>query len=139
MITEEKMLEVIKKIAKAKEVYKKAINQIAAYEHEQEIRKLTDELVSLYDALECRSAVQVAKTMKERAKEYCLNNYDLPISRTHHAFMGYIDGATEQHRIDIDKAVEWINANWRKYIDTDADGMIRFAGWKNGFKKYMEE
>lgn len=39
----------------------------------------------------------------------------------------------------IEKACEWLNANWRKYIDTDADGMIRFSGWKNDFKKAMED
>lgn len=42
------MLGVIKKIAEAKQEAKNACNQIAAYETEQEIRKLTDELVDLY-------------------------------------------------------------------------------------------
>lgn len=132
------MLEVIRKIAKAEEEYKKAINQIAAYEYEREIRKLTDELVGLYDALERRPAVQVAKTIKQRAEEYIANCGTVPANRMGR-FQGYIKGATDQRKIDIDKAVEWINANWRKYIDTDADGMIRFAGWKNDFEKYMEE
>lgn len=53
--------------------------------------------------------------------------------------IGYIRGAKEQRDIDIEKATEWFNANWRKYIDTDADGMIRFAGWKNDFVKTMKE
>lgn len=52
---------------------------------------------------------------------------------------GYIKGAKEQRDIDTEKACEWLNANWRKYIDTDADDMIRFSGWKNDFKKSMEE
>lgn len=44
---------------------------------------------------------------------------------------GY-DDATEA-------AIEWLNANWRKYIDQDGDGMIRFGGWKEDFRKAMEE
>lgn len=52
---------------------------------------------------------------------------------------GYIMGATEQRDIDIEKAAEWLNANWRKYIDTDADGMIRFSGWKKDFEKALKD
>lgn len=48
MTINDKMLEVIKKIAEAKKDMKKACNQIAAYEYEQNINKLTDELVDLY-------------------------------------------------------------------------------------------
>lgn len=51
----------------------------------------------------------------------------------------YAHGATEQRDIDIEKATEWLNANWRKYIDTDADGMIRFSGWKKDFEKAMKD
>lgn len=43
------MLEVIKRIALAKKEAKKACNQIAAYEIDQQINKLTDELVALYE------------------------------------------------------------------------------------------
>lgn len=46
------MLEVIKRIALAKKEAKKACNQIAAYEIDQQIRKLTDELVALYEQTE---------------------------------------------------------------------------------------
>lgn len=52
------MLEVIKKIAEAKKDMKNAYNQIAAYEIEQQINKLTDELVSLYEESEQQSASQ---------------------------------------------------------------------------------
>ena len=55
------------------------------------------------------------------------------------AYSHYTIGATEQRDIDIEKATEWLNANWRKYIDTDADGMMRFSGWKNDFRKAMTE
>lgn len=58
MPTTDKMLEVIKKIALAKKESKKACNQIAAYEYEQDIKKLTDELVSLYEESEQQSASQ---------------------------------------------------------------------------------
>lgn len=159
MTTEEKMLEVVRKIAKAEEEAKNAINQIAAYEYEQKIRKLTDELVGLYDALERQPAVQVAKakTISQIASASAQRNTQkirkslmeggLTIEeaklQTRHAYRtykyGFINGMKAMKKIDIDKAVEWINANWRKYIDTDADGMIRFAGWKLDFKKYMEK
>lgn len=52
MTISDKMLEVIKRIAQAKKEAKKACNQIAAYEIEQQIRKLTDELVALYEQTE---------------------------------------------------------------------------------------
>ena len=52
MTINDKMLEVIRKIALAKKEAKKACNQIAAYEIDQQIRKLTDELVALYEQTE---------------------------------------------------------------------------------------
>ena len=58
MTINEKMLEVIKKIALAKKESKKVCNQIAAYEIDQQINKLTDELVSLYEESEQQSASQ---------------------------------------------------------------------------------
>lgn len=54
----DKLLEVIRKIAIAKKEAKKVSNQIAAYEYEQEINKLTDELVALYEESERQSASQ---------------------------------------------------------------------------------
>lgn len=50
-----------------------------------------------------------------------------------------IDFISNNNQNLIEKAYKWFNANWRKYIDIDADGMIRFSGWKNDFKKAMEE
>ena len=55
MTTTDKMQEVIRKIATAKIEEKMACNQIAAYEIDQHIRKLTDELVALYDETEQQS------------------------------------------------------------------------------------
>lgn len=54
-VANEKMLEVIKKIVLANKEAKKACNQIAAYEYEQDIKKLTDELVALYEETEQQS------------------------------------------------------------------------------------
>lgn len=55
MATNDKMLEVIKRIAQAKKEAKKACNQIAAYEIDQQIRKFTNELVALYEQTEQQS------------------------------------------------------------------------------------
>lgn len=52
MTINDKMLEVIKRIARAKKEAKKACNQIAAYEIDHQIRKLTDELIALYEEIE---------------------------------------------------------------------------------------
>lgn len=102
------MLEVIKKIAKAEKEYKKAINQIAAYEYEQEIRKLTDELVVLYDALECRPAVQVTKKILERANKYWQDKYPYlsGMYMCDAIKTVFTESATEQKKIDIDKAMK---------------------------------
>ena len=54
MSTNDKMLEVIKKIALVKKESKKTFNQIAAYEYEQDVKKLTDELVALYEEQELK-------------------------------------------------------------------------------------
>lgn len=51
---------------------------------------------------------------------------------------GYCKGTADQRKICIEMAVEYMSVNWRKYIDTDADGMIRFAGFKLELKKYLE-
>lgn len=89
------------------------------------------------------------KTIRERA--YIAVGHPLPPKGAMHVpdnklelweqtfVNGYIKGATEQRDIDIEKATEWLNANWRKYIDTDADGMIRFSGWKKDFEKAMKD
>lgn len=55
MTINDKLLEVIKRIALAKKEAKKACNQIAAYEIDQQIRKLTDELIALYEETEQQS------------------------------------------------------------------------------------
>lgn len=48
MEKEEKMLDIIKQIALKKKEARKACNQIAYYEFEQDVKNLTDKLVGLY-------------------------------------------------------------------------------------------
>ena len=43
-------------------------------------------------------------TIKERAREYCKNQWDTPTAMT-----AYMDGATEQKAIDIEKAKNAFN------------------------------
>lgn len=52
--TNDKMLEVIKKIASERKASRKAFNQIAALEYEQDVNKLIDELVALYEDQELK-------------------------------------------------------------------------------------
>ena len=51
----------------------------------------------------------------------------------------YIAGATEQKAIDIDKACEWLENNWREYVNQDRDGMILFGHLESDFRKAMKE
>lgn len=80
------------------------------------------------------------KTIEARAREYV----DTLLNGQRASYMamlehGYIRGANAQRDIDINRAIEWLSANWRNYIDQDADGMIRFSGWKNDFEKAMKD
>lgn len=88
MTTEEKMLEVIKKIAKAEKECKKAINQIAAYEFEQKIRKLTDELVSLYEESEQQSASQQQESYDTIECPLCGEVFDITEYEIRHSLLG---------------------------------------------------
>ena len=66
------------------------------------------------------------ETIEERAKEAgIVSQY------------GYIQGATEQKAIDIDKFCEWLRNNWREYIYRDGDGEIHFGHWESAFRKSM--
>lgn len=67
-------------------------------------------------------------TIKERAREYCKEQWDEPTAMT-----AYMDGATEQKAIDIEKACEWLKNNLREY------GIILFGHWESDFRKAMEE
>lgn len=66
------------------------------------------------------------KTIEERAK-LASEGYD-DDGYSAGLYMGYVEGAKEQKRIDIDKACDWLKA---RNVLTDAS--------LDGFRKAMEE
>lgn len=74
------------------------------------------------------------KTIEERAKEYASKKGDISLSPIYNEALariyeeGYMAGAKEQNRIDIDKACDWLKA---RNVLTDAS--------LDGFRKAMEE
>ena len=77
------------------------------------------------------------KTIEERAK-IASEGYD-DDGYSAGLYMGYVEGATEQKVIDIDKACEWLKINWRKYVYRDRDDGILFGHWESDFRKVMKE
>ena len=79
------------------------------------------------------------KTIEERAKDYASKKGDISLSPIYNEALasiyeeGYMAGAKEQNRIDIDKACEWLKNNLREY------GIILFGHWESDFRKVMEE
>lgn len=105
-------------------------------------------------------------TIKERAIEYCKEQWDEPTT-----MRAYMDGAIEQKAIDdakllklksswekeaqinhddvanykqgyhdaSEKFCEWLKINWRKYVYRDRDGGILFGHWESDFRKAMWE
>lgn len=75
-------------------------------------------------------------TIEERAKEYA-NNREGVTNPSVLCYMAeaYEDGATEQKKIDIEKACEWLRKQYPPYMEYDAilDAML------DNFKKAMEE
>ena len=68
------------------------------------------------------------KTIKERAREYCKGQWDAPTIMT-----AYMDGATEQKAIDMDRACEWL-----KGVQCVVHPQIAY-GFAEEFRKAMEE
>lgn len=74
------------------------------------------------------------KTIEERAEKYASKKGDISLSPVYNKALssiyeeGYITGAEEQKRIDIDKACDWLKA---RNVLTDAS--------LDGFRKAMEE
>ena len=74
------------------------------------------------------------KTIEGRAKEYASKKGDISLSPIYNEALariyeeGYMAGAKEQNRIDIDKACDWLKA---RNVLTDAS--------LDGFRKAMEE
>ena len=69
------------------------------------------------------------KTIKERAIEYCKEQWDEPT-----AMEAYMDGAIEQKAIDIDKACEWL----RERVQC-GEHPQRAYGFAEEFRKAMEK
>lgn len=74
------------------------------------------------------------KTIEERAKEYSLKDFDGYYTGREKAIEeGYIAGATEQRKIDIDKAWQWIENN---LFPSNSNGIDI---WERDFRNAMEE
>ena len=75
-------------------------------------------------------------TIEERAREYCKDQWDAPT-----AMKAYIDGATEQKAIDIDKACEWLDTYFMEigYPDDWMRDSPNIESGKERFRKAMEE
>ena len=68
-------------------------------------------------------------TIEERTREYCKDQWDAPT-----AMKAYIDGATEQKAIDIDKACEWLKERVQCGVHPQ-----NAYGFAEEFRKAMEE
>lgn len=51
----------------------------------------------------------------------------------------YADAIKWADKTMIDKAVEWLENNWREYVYQDGDGVVHFGHYENDFRKAMEE
>ena len=80
------------------------------------------------------------KTIAERAKEYGSKKADISLSAIYNEALasiyeeGYMAGAKEQNRIDIDKACEWLKENVEGGVHPQ-----RAYGFPDMFRKAMEE
>lgn len=80
------------------------------------------------------------KTIEERAKEYASKKGDISLSAIYNEALarvyeeGYIAGAKEQNRIDIDKACEWLKENTEGGVHPQ-----RAYSFPDMFRKAMEE
>lgn len=80
------------------------------------------------------------KAIEERAKEYASKMGDISLSTIYNEALasvyeeGYIAGAKEQNRIDIDKACKWLKENTEGGIHPQ-----RAYGFPGMFRKAMEE
>ena len=80
------------------------------------------------------------ETIEERAKEYGSKKADISLSPIYNEALasiyeeGYMAGAKEQNRIDIDKACKWLKENTEGGIHPQ-----RAYGFPGMFRKAMEE
>ena len=84
----------------------------------------------------------IMKTIEERAKEYSLKDFDgYYTGREKAVEEGYIAGAKEQRKIDIDKACKWFEGYLAEIGYPDdwcRDSEVQESGEKK-FRKAMEE
>ena len=77
------------------------------------------------------------KTIEERAKEYSLKNFDgYYTGRERAVEEGYIAGATEQRKIDIEKACKWLDRYLHLFV---MKGHINHSALEQELRKAMEE
>ena len=80
------------------------------------------------------------KTIEERAKEYASKKGDISLSPIYNEALasiyeeGYMAGAKEQNRIDIDKACDWLKENTEGGVHPQ-----RAYSFPDMFRKAMEE
>lgn len=80
------------------------------------------------------------RTLEERAIKFATRNY---INSDGEIVASIVDAETKATAMivgetikaeTIDDICNWLKYNWRNYIDTDADGMIRFSGWEKDLR-----
>ena len=82
------------------------------------------------------------KTIEKRAKEYALKDFDGYYTGWEKAVEeGYIAGAKEQRKIDIDKACKWFESYLAEigYPDDWLRDSLNIKSGKERFRKAMEE
>lgn len=82
------------------------------------------------------------KTIEKRAKEYSLKDFDgYYTGREKAVEEGYIAGAKEQRKIDIDKACKWFEGYLAEigYPDDWLRDSLNIKSGKERFRKAMEE
>lgn len=86
----------------------------------------------------------MTKTIEERAETFAEDNWGRGYSKEVEVLRskeGYIEGATEQRKIDIDKACEWFSEHIIDYACyNEMDGWdIHHKEMHEDFRKAMEE
>lgn len=110
MSTKRKILEVVNKIAMAKSV--KAINQIDAYDKDNVIRKMTDELVGLYAELARKQNTPITRELLEK------NGFEVAVPRVTLPFKTW--------RLEANRAF-WFDEyeEDRNYLDDGEFGFVK--------------
>lgn len=87
----------------------------------------------------------MAKTIEQRAEEFAEKYSYTNTSQNVDMKCGYIKGATDQHKIDIEKACEWIRRNTEQRTDSYGSIWVESNRYETQeefierFKQAMEE